>query len=564
MPGTNDSANGRPPAHPDPDRSSNAQAAPEHAQARDGVLTARARRLTARRLEHALASPDLKPSTLEVAPGVTYRARGVTSQLARLVRDAIEDGYLDGYGVTNATAVVPWATAHLTADLAREVRRRRLGRELTGEEADRAALRPLRSKVGAAVTYLAATGAYAYCPGDGHRAAQLAYAPAVLEEVTPLTRSSRGGGHPPWGEGGVTPRGVTRSRSSSVEKSPATRSSERERRNAQAAPVVTSTTERPTSRSVSSTSTDTYLDAIASNLEGTRALTVLEAERWREDAGLRRAVARLAAQASNLDPSRVVTRLDLRGERNLTGERWNAERVTERVAIVASNYGAEAVAAVLADDRRRERDALEAVEREAASREATATATPMPEWLRARALRPRSSDAQATPEHAPTPLEHAPTVEPAHLEASAPPELTRHRELEHAATVRELSDGELAELERSTLATIAAYERPPAYLLDPPYRDRVLEHAVAPSPTLDRAQALAAFAQLLDTRRRHATPPPGDTVLAALEHRLGRTLTLSELDLLDALPVTLTAPDAATLDAWAASELTLTASTGRP
>jgi hypothetical protein len=92
----------------------------------------------------------------------------------------------------------------------------------------------------------------------------------------------------------------------------------------------------------------------------------------------------------------------------------------------------------------------------------------------------------------------------------------------------------------------------------------VLEHAVAPSPTLDRAQALAAFAQLLDARRRHATPPPGDAVLAVLEQRLGRTLTLSELDLLDALPVTLTAPDAATLDAWAASELTLTASTGRP
>ena len=567
MPGTNDSANGRPLAHPDPDRSSNAQATPEHAQARDGVLTAQARRLTARRLEHALASPDLKPSTLEAAPGVTYGARGVTSQLARLVRDAIEDGYLDGYGVTNATAVHAWATAHLTADLAREVRRRRLGRELTGEEADRAALRPLRSKVGAALTYLAhATGAYAYRPGDGRRPAQLAYAPAVLEEVTPLARSSRGGGHPPWGEGGVTPRGVTRSRSLSVEKSPATRSSERERRPAQADPVVTSTTERPTSRSVSSTAVTTYLAAIASNLEGTRALRTLEAEGWREDAGLRRAVTRLATRAGDLDPSRVVAGLDLRGERNLDGPGWKAERVTERVAGILSNYGEEAVAQLERDARRREREAREAVEREAASLEATATATPMPAWFRDahRRYGRSSSAAQATPEHAPATLEVTAPVEVTYLEASAPPTLDRHRELEAAARSRRLSDGELAELERSTLATIAAYERPPAYLLDPPHRDRVLAYAVAPSPLLDRDQALAAFAQLLNARRRNAWGPPGDATLASLEQRLGRTLTLSELDLLDALPVTLTAPDAATLDAWAAGELTLAASTGRP
>jgi hypothetical protein len=209
MPSTNGSANGRPPAHPDPDRSSNAQATPEHAQARDGVLTGKARVLTKRRLELALADPALKPSTLEVAPGVTYRARGVTAKLTREVRDAIEDTKLDHYRVTNATAVMPWATAHLVADLAREVLRTRLGRELTVEEAALASLKRsgLYGRVAYAARYLAATGAYAYRPGDGPRRAELAYAPAVLEEARALAGSSRGGGDTPGSHGGVTPRG---------------------------------------------------------------------------------------------------------------------------------------------------------------------------------------------------------------------------------------------------------------------------------------------------------------------------------------------------------------------
>lgn len=533
---SNGSANGRPNAHPDPDRSSNAQATPEHAQARDGVLTSRARRLTARRLEHALADPALKPSTLEAAPGVTYRARGVTSQLARVVRDVLEDGYLDGYGVTNATAVMPWATAHLTADLAREVRRRRLGRELTPEEADRAALRPLRSKVSAAVTYLAAIGAYAYRPGDGQRPAQLAYAPAVLEEVT-VTRSSRRGGHPPWGEGGVTPRRVTRSRSSSVEKSPATISTQGP------------TSSAPSTASVTSPVVDAYLDAIAAHLAGLTALRTLEAEHYRDDRALRAVIARTASTANGHDPARVVARVDLRrGPSNFTGNGWNLERLTDRLSAVLKREAPAAIAALTADAHRRAALEREAGEREAIKAGEHARLTPMPADLRARIGRPAPA---ATP---------VPVLEEHDLD-------DRRAVLEHAATSRRLSDGELAELERLTLAAIVdglAAERTAAYLLDPPHLDRVLEHAVAPSPVLERAPAVAAFAQLLTARRRHATPPPGDAVLAALEHRLGRTLTLSELDLLDALPVTLTAPDAATLDAWAASELTLTASTGRP
>jgi hypothetical protein len=89
----------------------------------------------------------------------------------------------------------------------------------------------------------------------------------------------------------------------------------------------------------------------------------------------------------------------------------------------------------------------------------------------------------------------------------------------------------------------------------------VLEHAVAASPVLERAQALDAFARLLDARRDGA-PPTGDGDLADLGDRLGRRLTLSELDLLDALPVSVTVAD---LDAWATGELeAVGASTGRP
>jgi hypothetical protein len=560
MPRQDDSANGRPNAQARPDRSSNAQATPEHAQARDGVLTAQARRLTARRLEHALADPARKPSTLEACPGVTYRARGVTATLARLVRDAIEDGYLDGYGVTDATAVTPWVTSHLTADLAREVRRRRLGRDLTLEEADREALRPLRSKVGATLTYLAhATGAYAYRPGDGRRPARLAYAPCVLEEVTPLARGSRGGGHPPEGEGGVTPRRVTRTRSLSVEKSPRTRSSERERRPAQAPTVTTSTSTAPTTearRTVTSTVLEAWADAITRNLDGLKALRLLDAEGWREDADLRRALAAIATRANGHDPARVIGRLDLKGTRNLEGDGWRAPTLTARLAsLLAGNAGRDAIAAVAAADRERARLEAEAVEREEAALAATATATPMPEWLRA--SRGRLTAAPVTPDAAPV-LEHA--------QAPACSSDDPRAVLEDAARTRRLSDDELAALERLTLDAIAAgltAERTPAYLLDPPHRDRVLEHAVAPSPVLERAQALAAFAHLLDARRRHATPPPGDAVLAVLEQRLGRLLTLSELDLLDALPVTITA-DLDALDAWADDGLALTASTGRP
>jgi hypothetical protein len=144
--------------------------------------------------------------------------------------------------------------------------------------------------------------------------------------------------------------------------------------------------------------------------------------------------------------------------------------------------------------------------------------------------------------------------------------LARRTALEEVARDRDLTASELTELERLTLATIGAgltAERTPAYLLDPPHRDRVIEHAVAPSPVLERAQALAAFAHLLDTRRRHGGAAPGDAVLASLEVRLGRLLTLSELDLLDALPLTVTA-DLDGLDAWASGERVLTASTGRP
>jgi hypothetical protein len=578
MPRTNGSANGRPPAHPDPDRSSNAQATLEHAQARDGVLTGECREVTALRLSAALASPDLKPSSLEVAPGVTYAARKVTPNLARQVREAIEASKLDRYGVTNATAVMPWATEHLVADLTRYRLKHEAGRELTDEEAALASLKRSGAygRTAYGLRYLEAVGLYAYRPGDGPHRAELAYSPAVLEEArSNLSRSSRRGGDSLPSHGGVTPYRVTRSRSFSVEKSPATTSSERERRSAQAPHGVTSTTERRTSRSVSTVVLDAYLDAITRRLEGTQALRMLEAEGWREDAGLRRALTRLAARAGDLDPSRVVTKLELHGERNLTGERWTAERVTERLAIAASNYGAEAVAAVTADDRKREAVAREAAELEAASREATERATPMPDWFRDR-LRPRPSDAQATPEHAtptlehaPAPLEVTPPVEVTYLEASAPPALDRDA-LEHAARTRRLDDREVADLQRLTLDAITAgltAERTPAYLLDPPYRDRVLEHAVAPSSALDRPAALAAFAHLLDARRRHATPPPGDAVLAVLEQRLGRTLTLSELDLLDVLPVSVSVSD---LDAWANAASgddptpALAASTGRP
>ena len=309
---------------------------------------------------------------------------------------------------------------------------------------------------------------------------------------------------------------------------------------------------------MSSTVLDAYLDAIARKLDGLPVLRRLELEGWRENADLRRGVARLAAQANGHDPARVVTRLELDGARNLEGDGWTSPTITGRLTglLLKGDAGRAAVAAVAAQDRERARVEREAVEREAAATAATATATPMPADLRD-ALDARRGRATAAPAPVPV-LEHA--------QAPAPVEHDRRAGLELAARERHLEDAELAELQRLTLDAIAAgevAERTPAYLLDPPHRDRVLEHAVAPSPVLKRAQALAAFAQLLDARRRHGGAAPGDAVLASLERRLGRLLTLSELDLLDALPATITA-DLDALDAWATGERVLTASTGRP
>ena len=578
---TNGSANGRPPAQPHPARSSNAQATPEHAQAtpkRDGVLTGKCRVLTKQRLGAALADPALKPSTLEVAPGVPYRRRGVTANLARQVRDAIEDTLLDHYQVTDATAVHSWATAHLIADLSREVLSTRLGRALTPEEAALTSLKAsgLYGRVAYAVRYLAhATGAYAYRPGIADRPARLAYSPAVIEEARArVPRGSRGGSDTPRSHGGVIPRGVTRSTSVSDKKSPAIRSSERERSPAQATTVTTSTSRAPTPearRTVTSTVLEAWYAAITRDLDGLKALRLLDAEGWREDADLRRAVAAIATRANGHDPARVIGRLGLKGDRNLEGDGWRTPTLTGRLAsLLGGTAGRDAIAVVVAADLDRARTAAEADAREAHALAAEATATPMPADLRA-AIGARRGHSTPVLEVAAIPPVTPVTPEaPGRRRTLAPPHaspvLARRTALEEVARDRDLTASELTELERLTLATIGAgltAERTPAYLLDPPHRDRVIEHAVAPSPVLERAQALAAFAHLLDTRRRHGGAAPGDAVLASLERRLGRLLTLSELDLLDALPATITA-DLDALNAWASGERVLTASTGRP
>jgi hypothetical protein len=313
---------------------------------------------------------------------------------------------------------------------------------------------------------------------------------------------------------------------------------------------------------VTSTVLEAYYAAITRNLDGLAVLRRLDAEGWRENADLRGAVARLAAQANGHDPARVIGRLDLKGDRNLEGNGWRTPTLTGRLAsLLGGTAGRDAIAAVAAADRERARVEAEADAREAHALAAEATATPMPADLRA-AIGARRGQATPVLEDAAIPLATLATPE-----APQPsPVLDPRAALEEVARDRDLTASELSELERLTLATIGAgltAERTPAYLLDPPHRDRVIEHAVAPSPVLERAQALAAFARLLDTRRRHRGDPPGDAVLAVLERHLGRLLTLSELDLLDALPATITA-DLDALDAWADDGLALTASTGRP
>jgi hypothetical protein len=542
------------------------------------VLTGECREVTELRLSAALNDPARRPDALELEAGVTWADRKVTANLARATLRAIEGSKLDRYGVTDATAVHAWATEHLIADLTRYRLKLEEGRELTEEEASLASLKRSGAygRTAYAVRYLAhGLGIYAYRAGTADRPARLAYAPAVIEEATAnLGRSSRGGGDSLLRHGGVTPYRGTRTRSLTVEKSPATVSSSSERSPAQATPVTTSTSRAPTPearRTVTSTVLDAYLDAIASDLDGLKVLRLLDAEGWREDADLRRALARLAAQANGHDPARVIGRLGLKGDRNLEGDGWRTPTLTGRLAsLLGGTAGRDAIAAVVAADLDRARTAAEADAREAHALAAEATATPMPADLRA-AIGARRGHSTPVLEVAAIPPVTPVTPEaPGRRRTLAPPHaspvLARRTALEEVARDRDLTASELTELERLTLATIGAgltAERTPAYLLDPPHRDRVIEHAVAPSPVLERAQALAAFAHLLDTRRRHGGAAPGDAVLASLEVRLGRLLTLSELDLLDALPLTVTA-DLDGLDAWASGERVLTASTGRP
>ena len=462
----------------------------------------------------ALDDRERRPSALLAPPvtrgGVTrstpWSDRGVTGPLSTKVYAYASSTYLGGY--SKVEAGTRWTRSSGKAPHLPLIRQtcHALGLAPTPRN---------RSAVGATYAYLDALGVLAYRPGRGSHYAYLAYGPVALGSTAPAPAPhARGvpGGVPKFvGTGSTQVRGY--SKRGELEENTLPAISRRE-------PVARSeerglsTTKSKTKSNASGVALNRagglLLDAILQDLGryGARYPRRLQETGYREHGGLiaqANRLGRLAQESEVGDAYAIAVRaLNLGQETNLDA----ADDLPSLLASVLAKSDADAIRARLAryapapepEEHAYTEDAY-AISEEDAYTKVAAEPAPLAAIL----------DRYA-PER-----EEEPETAPLYLQASAPQTVT-DRATEHA-------------LYAIHGATTVAEVRP-AYQVDRPLRDRLVEDAVRAARGwggISDADAIALHGRYLDQRRAGTLDPERD--LPALEHALGRPLHLAEVAL---------------------------------
>lgn len=448
----------------------------------------------------ALDDPERRPAALLAPPvtryGVTrstpWSERGVTGPMATKVYAYASSTYLGGY--SKVEAGTRWTRSSGKAPHLPLVRQtcHALGLDPTPRN---------RSAVGAAYAYLAALGVFAYRPGRGSHYAYLAYGPVALGSTAPAPAPhARGvsGGVPKFvGTGSTQVRGYARRGDLEENTLPAI---SRREPVAQSEERGLSTTKSKSNASgvALNRAGGLLLDAILQDIGGygARYPRRLQETGYREHGGLiaqANRLGRLAQESEVEDAYAIAVRaLNLGQETNLDA----ADDLPSLLASVLAKSDADAIRARLA----RYAPAPEPEEHaytEDAYTEDAAEPAPLDRYA------PESGE---EPEHAPL-----------YLQASAPQTVT-DRATEHA-------------LYAIKGATTVAEVRP-AYQVDRPLRDRLVEDAVRAASGwggISDADAIALHGRYLDQRRAGTLDPERD--LPDIEHALGRPLHLAEIAL---------------------------------